>query len=402
MPLVKVIKIAMRAISANKLRTALAMLGIIIGVAAVIAMISLGEGAKKEVLESISKFGTNLLRVRPGAAQLGHIRTGSVETLTIADAEAVKEKVPGIRLLSPSVTNMAQVKYANKNATTLITGTTPEFIDINNFQVGSGRFFEPGEVKLMKRVVAIGATVKQKLFGEGPAVGNEIKIEGQNFMVIGVMEPKGQTSWYDPDDQVFIPVATSQKHLFNQTYVQDIYIQVPEVREMPAVKGAVEKLLRARHRIPDGTESDFSIRDYSEFLDAMKRTTRTFTILLAGIAAVSLLVGGIGVMNIMLVSVTERTREIGIRMAVGARRSDIMRQFLVEAVVITVTGGLTGIGAGYSISLFISYFGDWQTIVSLYSVLLGFIFSAAVGIIFGIYPARKASLMDPIEALRYE
>ncbi|MBI5344519.1 MAG: ABC transporter permease [Deltaproteobacteria bacterium] len=402
MPLAKVIKIAMRAISANKLRTALAMLGIIIGVAAVIAMISLGEGAKKEVLESISKFGTNLLRVRPGAAQLGHIRTGSVETLTIADAEAVKEKVPGIRLLSPSVTNMAQVKYANKNATTLITGTTPEFIDINNFQVGSGRFFEPGEVKLMKRVVAIGATVKQKLFGEGPAAGSEIKIEGQNFMVIGVMEPKGQTSWYDPDDQVFIPVATSQKHLFNQTYVQDIYIQVPEVREMPAVKGAVEKLLRARHRIPDGTESDFSIRDYSEFLDAMKRTTRTFTILLAGIAAVSLLVGGIGVMNIMLVSVTERTREIGIRMAVGARRSDIMRQFLVEAVVITVTGGLTGIGAGYSISLFISYFGDWQTIVSLYSVLLGFIFSAAVGIIFGIYPARKASLMDPIEALRYE
>ncbi|MBI5345115.1 MAG: ABC transporter permease, partial [Deltaproteobacteria bacterium] len=234
MPLVKVIKIAMRAISANKLRTALAMLGIIIGVAAVIAMISLGEGAKKEVIESISKFGTNLLRVRPGAAQLGHIRTGSVETLTIGDAEAVKEKVSGIRLLSPSVTNMAQVKYANKNATTLITGTTPEFIDINNFQVGSGRFFEPGEVKLMKRVAAIGATVKQKLFGEGPAAGSEIKIEGQNFMVIGVMESKGQTSWYDPDDQVFIPVTTSQKHLFNQTYVQDIYIHVPEVKEMPA------------------------------------------------------------------------------------------------------------------------------------------------------------------------
>lgn len=402
MPLIKVIKIAMRAISANKLRTVLAMLGIIIGVAAVIAMISLGEGAKQEVIESISRFGTNLLRVRPGAAQLGHIRTGSVETLTIEDAAAIREKVAGIKLISPSVANMAQVKYANKNATTLITGTTPEFVDINNFPVGSGRFFDPNEVKLMKRVAAIGATVKQKLFGDGPAIGSEIKVEGQNFLVIGLMELKGQTSWYDPDDQIFVPVTTSQKHLFNQTYVQDIYIQVADVKDIPAVKTAVEKLLRSRHRIQEGAESDFSIRDYGEFLDAMKKTTRTFTILLAGIAAVSLLVGGIGVMNIMLVSVTERTREIGIRMAVGAKRSDIMKQFLVEAVVITVTGGVTGIGAGWGISLFISYFGDWQTVVSLYSVALGFLFSAAVGIIFGIYPARKASLMDPIEALRYE
>lgn len=402
MPFSKIIKVAFRSIAANKLRTSLTMLGIIIGVAAIIAMISLGEGAKAEVIASITRFGTNLLRVRPGAAKLGPVRTGSVETLSLEDEKAVRDKVHGIRLVSPAVSNMAQVKYANKNATTVINGTTPEFTEINNFPVEQGRFFDSGDVKLMKRVAAIGTTVKKDLFGDGPAIGSEIKIEGKSFTVIGVMESKGQTSWYDPDDQVFIPITTSQKHLFNQDYVNDIYIQVERVEDIAAVKGSVERLLRQAHRIPEGEESDFSIRDYTEFLDTLKKTTRTFTILLSGIAAVSLLVGGIGVMNIMLVSVTERTREIGIRMAVGARRGDILKQFLIEAVVISITGGTAGILLGWSIARLISYIGDWQTVVTPYSVILGFVFSAGIGIIFGIYPARKASLMDPIEALRYE
>ncbi|MBI5587505.1 MAG: ABC transporter permease [Deltaproteobacteria bacterium] len=397
----QVIKVAFRGILANKLRTVLTMLGIIIGVAAIIAMLSIGEGAKKQVLESISRFGTNLLRVRPGAARLGHIRTGAVETLTLDDAEAVRS-IPGVSLISPSVTNMSQVKYANKNSTTMVNGTTPAFFDINSFPVATGRPFDATDIKLMKRVVDIGTTVKKEIFGDGPAVGEEIKIEGQSFLVIGVMSSKGQTSWYDPDDQVFVPVSTSQKRLFNQDFVNDIYVKVGLVEDIPKVKAEIEKILRSRHRIPNGTESDFSVRDFSEFVATMKQTSQTFAYLLSGIAAVSLLVGGIGVMNIMLVSVTERTREIGIRMAVGARRRDIMKQFLIEALVISVTGGLMGIALGVSLGFLISYLGDWETIITPYSIVLGFVFSVLVGLVFGIYPAGKAARMDPIEALRYE
>ncbi len=397
----QVIKVAFRGILANKLRTVLTMLGIIIGVAAIIAMLSIGEGAKKQVLESISRFGTNLLRVRPGAARLGHIRTGAVETLTLEDAEALAS-IPGVSRISPAVGNMSQVKYANKNSTTMITGTTPQYFDINNFPVDTGRAFDATDLKLMKRVADIGTTVKKELFGEGPAIGEEIKIEGQSFLVIGVMTSKGQTSWYDPDDQVFVPITTSQKRLFNQDFVNDIYVQVGLVDDIPKVKAEIERILRTRHRIPAGTESDFSVRDFSEFVTTMKQTSQTFAYLLSGIAAVSLLVGGIGVMNIMLVSVTERTREIGIRMAVGARRSDIMRQFLIEALVISVTGGLMGIALGVSLGFLISNLGDWETVITPYSIVLGFVFSVLVGLVFGIYPARKAAHMDPIEALRYE
>ena len=398
----QVIKVALRGIMANKTRSFLTMLGIIIGVGAIIAMLSIGEGAKRQVTQSIQRFGTNLLRVSPGAARIGHVRTGAVETLTRKDTQAIREKIPQIRLVAPSVRNMAQVKYANKNATTSVTGTTPEFTDVNSFPVAAGHFFNKTDVKVMRKVVALGTTVKQELFGEGVAIGKYIKLNGVNFMVIAIMESKGQSSWRDPDNQVFIPVTTSQKRLFKRDSIDAIYVQVESVENINEVKESIERLLRRRHRIPDGVESDFHIRDYTEFVTALREIGQTFTILLGGIAAVSLLVGGIGVMNIMLVSVTERTREIGIRMAVGARRRDILRQFLIEALVMTLLGGITGIAVGGAISYGISYFGKWETVVTPFSIFLAFFFSLLVGVVFGIYPARKASFMDPIEALRYE
>lgn len=398
----QVIKIALRGLMANKMRSFLTMLGIIIGVGAIIAMLSIGEGAKRQVTESIQRFGTNLLRVRPGAARMGHVHAGEVETLTLKDALAIEERTPYVTSVVPSVRNMAQVKFANKNASTSVTGTTRDYPEVNNFSVGDGRFINKNDVKIRAKVVALGSTVKKELFGEGVAVGKYIKINGVNFLVVGVMQSKGQSSWMDPDDQVFIPITTSQKRLFKKDFINNIYLQVESVDRIPAVKDEVEKLLRTRHRIPEGTDSDFNVRDYSEFISSLKEISQTFTILLGGIAAVSLLVGGIGVMNIMLVSVTERTREIGIRMAVGAKRNDILLQFLIEALVITFMGGILGILVGTLISYGVSNFAEWQTAITLSSIVLAFLFSVIVGLVFGIYPARKASYMDPIEALRYE
>lgn len=398
----KIITTALRSIAANKMRAFLTMLGIIIGVAAIIAMISIGEGAKQQITESIQRFGTNLLRVRPGAARLGHVRTGSVETLTVEDAEAIKKSVPYVNYVVPQVGDMAQVKYGNRNATTSITGTVPNFDEVNNFELDTGRFINAGDMKLMKKVAVLGTTVKRELFGEGIAVGKHIKIKGVNFLVTGVMKTKGQSSWRDPDDQIFIPLTTSQKRLFRKDYVDNIYIQVSDQQYIEEVKSSVERLLIKRHRIQEGVEPDFNIRDYTEFISTMQETGKTFTVLLGSIAAVSLLVGGIGVMNIMLVSVTERTREIGIRMAVGARKKDILLQFLVEALVISVSGGAAGVVLGIMISLGVAYAGAWDTIVTRSSVFLAFFFSVMVGVVFGLYPARKASLMKPIEALRYE
>ncbi|MEK6589741.1 MAG: ABC transporter permease [Nitrospinota bacterium] len=386
----------------NKIRTFLTMLGIIIGVAAVIAMISLGEGAKMQVSRTIEGLGSNLLIVSPGQKKFRHVRTGLEETLTIEDAAAIEKEIPLIKSISPEIFQVEQVKYGNKNSNTSVLGTAPEYIDIRNFKIKEGRFFNKEDVNFLRRVAVLGDTVKNDLFGEGTPIGKFIKIRGTNFQVIGVLEAKGQTTWFNPDDQILIPISTALKRLFGVTYVRSISLQAVSMDRLEDAAREVEKLLLKRHRIAKGEEPDFNVRTQLEMLSSMREITKTFTYLLGGIASVSLLVGGIGIMNIMLVSVTERTREIGIRKATGAKNIYILKQFLIESVIICLIGGLIGIGLGIAISWIISSLGEWKTVVAPYSIILAFAFSIAVGIFFGLYPARRAAMLDPIKALHYE
>lgn len=397
-----VIKLSVRTLMANKMRTFLTMLGIIIGVAAVIAMISIGEGAKRQVSKTIEGLGTNLLVVYPGQKKFRHVRSGIEETLTMDDAAAIEKEASLIKSISPEISQAEQVKYGNKNTNTSITGTTPEYLDIRNYKVKEGRFLNKEDIIFLRRVCILGTTAAIDLFGEGSPVGKSVKIRGVNFHVIGVLEAKGQSGWFNPDDQVFIPVSTAMKRLFGVDYLRSINLQAVSMERLENASEEVEKLLLKRHRISGNEEPDFHIRTQIEMLSSMREVTKTFTYLLGGIASVSLLVGGIGIMNIMLVSVTERTREIGIRKAVGAKKKDILKQFLIESVVICLIGGLIGIGLGITISRVISYFGEWKTAIALYSIVLAFVFAIAVGIFFGLYPARRAARLDPIQALRYE
>ena len=397
-----VIRLALRTLMSNKIRTFLTMLGIIIGVAAVIAMISLGEGAKMQVSRTIEGLGSNLLIVSPGQKKFRHVRTGLEETLTIEDAAAIEKEIPLIKSISPEIFQVEQVKYGNKNSNTSVLGTAPEYIDIRNFKIKEGRFFNKEDVNFLRRVAVLGDTVKNDLFGEGTPIGKFIKIRGTNFQVIGVLEAKGQTTWFNPDDQILIPISTALKRLFGVTYVRSISLQAVSMDRLEDAAREVEKLLLKRHRIAKGEEPDFNVRTQLEMLSSMREITKTFTYLLGGIASVSLLVGGIGIMNIMLVSVTERTREIGIRKATGAKNIYILKQFLIESVIICLIGGLIGIGLGIAISWIISSLGEWKTVVAPYSIILAFAFSIAVGIFFGLYPARRAAMLDPIKALHYE
>ena len=397
-----VIKLSLRTLMANKMRTFLTMLGIIIGVAAVIAMISIGEGAKRQVSKTIEGLGTNLLVVYPGQKKFRHVRSGIEETLTTDDAVAIEKETSLIKSISPEISQAEQVKYGNKNTNTSITGTTPEYLDIRNYKVKEGKFLNKEDIFFLRRVCILGTTAATDLFGEGSPVGKSVKIRGVNFHVIGVLEAKGQSGWFNPDEQVFIPVSTAMKRLFGVDYLRSINLQAVSMERLENASEEVEKLLLKRHRISGNEEPDFHIRTQIEMLSSMREVTKTFTYLLGGIASVSLLVGGIGIMNIMLVSVTERTREIGIRKAVGAKKKDILKQFLIESVVICLIGGLIGIGLGITISRVISYFGEWKTAIALYSIVLAFVFAIAVGIFFGLYPARRAARLDPIQALRYE
>lgn len=396
-------KMAVRSLIANKMRTFLTALGIIIGVASVISMISIGEGAKRETLSTISKFGTNIISVRPGEKKSRHVRSGQVETLTFEDAKAIEEHVGLITGVAAQVYKGAQIKFGNKNSSSTIRGTGRNYARLANYQMDKGRYFNLQEVNTSRRVAVIGATVVKNLFG-GPIdpIGETIKINGNNYLIIGTTVAKGALSWFDPDDQVFIPVTTAQKRQFGQDYLQTIDIQAENIEDIEVIKSSIETLLRRRHNLPDDKENDFHVQNSAEWLNSWGNAAKTFQYLLGGIAAISLMVGGIGIMNIMLVSVTERTREIGIRIAIGARKREIRKQFLIESVVVSVLGGGVGILIGLGISRIVSQMSGWDTIVSVNSILLAFGFSVGIGVFFGFYPANKAANLNPIDALRYE
>lgn len=397
--------IALDGLRANKLRSALTMLGIIIGVGAVIAMVSIGMGVRDKVQNSIASLGSNLIIVMPGATSASGVRlaAGSTTTLTNQDAQAIAKQINGVSLVAPSVSRQYQLVYNNKNWTTNVQGTTPEFQDVRNFLLGEGAFFTNRDVDSRARVVVLGKTTADNLFGDINPIGQTIRINKAPFRVIGVLEAKGQSAGgMDQDDMAVIPLTTAQERLLGITYVQTISVQSSSGDVIDQVQEDITTLLRDRHRLSPNMPDNFTVRNLASVMATAEETTNTITLLLGNIAAISLLVGGIGIMNIMLVSVTERTREIGIRKALGATYKNILLQFLIEAIVIGITGGVIGIGLGVGSSFLISEFAGWNTSISIFSILAAFIFSVVIGLFFGIYPARKAALLDPIDALRYE
>ncbi len=395
-------RMAIRSLISHKLRTFLTALGIIIGVASVISMISIGEGARQQTLSTISKFGTNIITIKPGQKKTRHVTTGKVDTLILDDAYFIEKNVSLITGVAAQVYRSAQLKFGNKNTNTTVRGTGKNYVHLANFEMQKGRYFNKQEINASKRVCVLGATVVKNLFEERNPLGQTIKVDGKNFIVIGITEPKGALSWFDPDDQIFIPVTTAQKRVFGMNHIQSIDVQAAKIEDLELIKDDISQILRLRHNIPEDKENDFYVQNSSQWLNSWGDAAKTFTYLLGGIAAISLMVGGIGIMNIMLVSVIERTREIGIRKAIGAKKKEILEQFLIESVVISFLGGGVGVMLGIAISKMVSNIGGWETIVSTQSILLAFGFSVGIGIFFGFYPANKAANMNPIEALRYE
>ncbi|MDO8683363.1 MAG: ABC transporter permease [Armatimonadota bacterium] len=398
------IEVAIEGLVANKMRAALTMLGVIIGVGAVIAMLAIAQGAKEQTMQRIQQMGTNVLIVMSGQSRQGAVMGGfgSVQSLTLDDANVIATKCPSIVKAVPEVRQNLQVKYQNQNTNTTIFGTSPDYPSVRNYTVQEGRFFSEQEMKGSRKVAVIGPTTAMNLFGEVSPVGKAINIKGSRFKVVGLMAPKGATGGFgDPDDQIFVPVTTAMRRMFGVQYLRSISVQTKSMELMGQATEEVSTLLRKRHRISDDID-DFIIRNQAEFMEMAAETSRVFTLLLAGIASVSLLVGGIGIMNIMLVSVTERTREIGIRKALGARRHDILMQFLIESLVLSLFGGIAGILFGLAGSAIVGKLTGWSISVSVQSMLLSFSFAAIIGIFFGLYPARQASNLNPIDALRYE
>ena len=399
------VQIAVTALLGNKLRSILTMLGIIIGVGAVIAMISIGMGVKQNVTNSIASLGSNMLIVTPGSTNKGGVRSaaGSSQKLKYEDAEAIKKKIKNIDYVSPTVNGSYQIVNGHENWNSSVYGVTPEYLKIRDLTIGTGSFITQNDLNSRNRVAVIGTTVATNLFESENPVGKNIRINNQPYKVIGVIESKGQSSMgQDQDDVVIIPLTTAQERLMGITYVRSINIQVSSADKIESVQGQVETLLRQRHHIVGDKEDDFSVRNLTSLMETMTSTTTMLTLFLGSIAAISLLVGGIGIMNIMMVSVTERTREIGIRKALGATFQNIMMQFLIESVVIGVIGGLMGVAVGVGIALAIAKTGLFQTVITAAPILISFSFSVGIGLFFGIYPARKAARLDPIEALRYE
>ena len=399
------LRIALRALARNKLRAFLTMLGIIIGVGAVIAMVAIGEGAKSTIRAQIAALGTNVLIVLPGSNVQGGVRAGfgNVNTLLDADARAMARELPSVAYVSPVLRRQEQVVAGNLNWGTLAQGVAPEFQQIRDWQIAEGRFLHEGDMDSAAKVAVIGQTVAHQLFGNEEAMDAVIRIRNIPFRVVGVLGAKGQTGQgTDQDDTIMIPYTTMQKRLMRITWVQSIVVKAVSAERVDEAQEQITLLLRQRHRIGPDREDDFNVRNLSDIAEAATTTARVMAILLGSVASISLLVGGIGIMNIMLVSVTERTREIGIRMAVGARSSDIMLQFLVEAVVMAATGGLIGIFFGVGSSEVIKRWAQWPTLIDPAIIAIAFLLSGAVGVFFGFYPAKKAANLDPIEALRYE
>ncbi len=400
-----IFKIAGRALARNTMRSALTMLGIIIGVGAVIAMVAVGQGAKAQVEAQIASIGSNLLMVFPGSTtQAGvHGGAGTVTTLTEDDALAIQKELSSVRLAAPSLRTVAQVVSADQNWSTAVTGSDPDYFAVRDWSFESGSPFTSSDVAGANKVAVLGKTVANNLFGSRDPIGQIIRIRNVPFKVIGLLSPKGQSAMgQDQDDVVIIPLSTLQKRIMGVTYIQAILVSANSPQETVTASEEVQQLLRQRHHILPGQDDDFSVRNMTDIASAAEASSQVMTLLLGSIASVSLIVGGIGIMNIMLVSVTERTREIGIRMAVGARGRDILLQFLVEAVVLSLSGGFLGVVLGVASSRVISVFVHWPTIISLRSVLLAVVFSITIGVFFGLYPARRAASLNPIEALRYE
>ncbi|MGE5554188.1 MAG: ABC transporter permease [Betaproteobacteria bacterium] len=402
MSFVEAVRIALEGIRSNKMRSFLTMLGVIIGVGAVIAMVSIGEGAKQSVSAQIQGLGSNLLIVMPGrmfgGAGTASGARGSANVLREAEVKAIKEGCPSVAEVAPETSRQYVVKWGGKTTTTSISGTSPEYPKVRNTPVARGGFFDTRDVKRRARVAVLGPTVVADLFGDVNPLGQSIMIGRQKFTVIGVTAAKGQTGFMDNDDRIYIPYSTAQRRLFGTDFFRTIYVEAKDSESMQQATEEISAVLTRRL----GDSERFTVRNQADILNTVQATTQVFTFLLAGIASVSLLVGGIGIMNIMLVSVTERTREIGIRKAIGARQRDILQQFLVESMVLSVLGGVVGILLGVGASRLISRLAAWPTSVPSYSVVLAFGFSVAVGLFFGIYPAAKAARLDPIAALRYE
>jgi putative ABC transport system permease protein len=403
--LLMALRIALRALARNKLRSFLTMLGIIIGVGAVIAMVAIGEGAKKKVQEQIASLGTNLLVVLPGTVTLGGARTGSGgrQTLVASDAKAIMDEIPVVSGASPVVRQVQQVIAGDQNWSTPVQGVAPEFQQIREWQVQEGRFISQADIESTAKVALIGQTVAYNLFGDSDPIGAIIRIKKIPFHVIGILGAKGQTgNGTDQDDVIMVPYTTMMKLVMGVTYIQQIIVAAVSADTTQEANNQIASLLRQRHKIRPGADDDFMIRNLSDIAEAASNSATVMAVLLGSIASVSLLVGGIGIMNIMLVSVTERTREIGIRMAVGARSRDIMLQFIVEAVVMAASGGVIGILVGIGSSNLIKYLAELPTLIRPDIIAISFLVSGTVGIFFGFYPARKAAQLDPIDALRYE
>lgn len=397
--------IAFEGLRANALRSILTMLGIIIGVGAVIAMVSIGMGVRDKVQSSIAGLGSNLLIVTPGAVSSTGVRqaAGSNNSLTNSDAQAISRQIGGVQAIAPSVSKQYQMVYNNKNWVTSVTGTTPDYTSVRNYAMATGRFLSTYDLDTRARVVVLGKTVADNLFEGVEPVGQTVRINKAPFLVVGVLETKGQsTGGPDQDDMAVIPLTTAQERMLGITYLHSINVQAASPEVIDTVQQDITQLLRTRHKLQGDNNDNFTVRNLAAVMATAEEATGSITLLLGNIAAISLLVGGIGIMNIMLVSVTERTREIGIRKALGATYANILLQFLIEAVVIGVTGGVLGILLGVGASYVISLFAGWNTVVSVGAIALAFGFSVLIGLFFGIYPARKAALLDPIDALRYE